>query len=420
MTPEEARDMILRVVSVFQPRTPVATRELFAGRWTEITSLADAVGQKGLHVIIYGERGIGKTSLANIVAPIVHVLLDGKKIDRPVIRTNAGSADDFTSIWQKIFGEISWTEDRPAFGLSNTPGSEAITVTQAFNLRDQITPDDVRKVVSHMPGAVFIVDEFDSAAENAASEFTDLIKTLADRAVDCTIILVGVSDTVDELVADHASIHRSLIQIQLPRMKTTELEEILKNGEKQLGISFSDEARILIAKMSQGLPHYTHLLGLHSVRGAANARRSKSINSSDVFAGLKEAVKQAQQAVTGKYLTATHSAHKDALYRHVLLACALTAARNDDPLGYFNPSAVIEPLSFVLQKSVQIATFSNHLNEFSQEKRGSVLERVGQERSYRFRFRDSLLVPYIFMEAVNNGLISEDGLSKTLEEDSLI
>jgi Cdc6-like AAA superfamily ATPase len=415
MTVAEATNVALRVSNVFQPRTPITTRALFAGRWPEMTTLADAVGQIGLHVIIYGERGVGKTSLANVVRPVIHVLLDkGSREERVVLQTTAAASDTFSTIWDRLFRDIVWQDERPAFGLSRKPSGDATTIREAFGLPEQLAADDVRHVLSFMKRSVFIIDEFDRAANATSKEFTDLIKALSDRGIDATVILVGVSDTVDELIADHASIHRALIQIPLPRMQPKELAQILGNAEKELGIGFSEAAANLIVRMSQGLPHYTHLLGQHSVREAANSRRSPRIELPDVFAGLKAAVKHAQQTVTGKHSTAIHSAHKDALYRQVLLACALTASQTEDPLGYFNPGAIAEPLSIVLDKSVQIATFSNHLAEFSQPKRGQVLERTGQARAYRFRFRDPLLVPYIFMDAVTNGIISDAQLAKMI------
>lgn len=134
----------------------------------------------------------------------------------------------------------------------------------------------------------------------------------------------------------------------------------------------------------------------------------------DVFSALKEAVKQAEQTVTQKHSKATHSSHKDALYKHVLLACALTAAQSHDALGYFNPGSVVEHLASIMGKDVEIATFSNHLREFCQPKRGGILERDGQPRSYRYRFHDPLVVPFVFMDAVATGLVTHDQLSNML------
>src|ERR1700694_2288926 len=49
--------------SIFTPWTPVSTRAAFSGRYDEIMQVTTAVAQPGRHVILYGERGVGKTSL---------------------------------------------------------------------------------------------------------------------------------------------------------------------------------------------------------------------------------------------------------------------------------------------------------------------------------------------------------------------
>jgi Holliday junction resolvasome RuvABC ATP-dependent DNA helicase subunit len=424
LTPEEAQKLERRVAKVFQPRTPINTEEFFAGRWNQMTTVADATSQPGMHVVIYGERGVGKTSLANVVRPVIRAFdhmgssTPGREQTpkRIVIKTNANSTDCFSSIWEKLLEDLAWVDESQQVGfVPKTKGR--LSLRDAFELPDLLRIDDVRKIVSKMSdGPVFIVDEFERATENdsgVSRDFTDLIKTFSDFAVDCTIILVGVSDTVDGLVADHASINRALVQVFLPRMEAKELRQILENAEKALSIKFSDEAANLIVYISQGLPHYTHLIGLHAVRISA-VGMSAYVEESAVFAALKEAVKQAQQTVTEKYLKATHSAHKDAIYRQVLLACGLAAATSHDALGYFNPSSIVEPLRHILNKPVQIATFNSHLSEFGQDKRGKVLERIGQPRAYRFRFHDPLLVPYVFMDAITNGIVNSNKLSQLL------
>ena len=69
-------DLVARATTVFQPRTPITTRELFAGRWSELMAVVDAVNQVGLHAVIFGERGVGKTSLANVIAPTIFAVDD--------------------------------------------------------------------------------------------------------------------------------------------------------------------------------------------------------------------------------------------------------------------------------------------------------------------------------------------------------
>jgi Cdc6-like AAA superfamily ATPase len=415
---EEMRQLKMDAGKVLKPATPITIRELFAGRWAQIQTLADAVNQSGLHVILYGERGVGKTSLANIIKPLI-LSFDKQpaeseqeyKPQRIVVKTNAHSGDTFASIWQRLLDEITWEDNRASVGL--IPGRKVVPILQAFNIDGELGPDNVRRVISQVPGSLFIIDEFDRVASETAHNFTDFLKALSDYEVDSTVVLVGVSETIDELIEDHASISRAHVQIMLPRMKAEELREILKKAEDTLKVFFSVEASTLIVHISQGLPHYTHLLGLDAVRIAAD-RWSRKIERQDVFSALKEAVGRAEQSVTTTHSKAVHSAHKDALYRHVLLAAAVAASQAGDPLGYFNPNALVEPLRVVLKRSVEIATFNNHLSEFSQPKRGDVLERDGEARSYRFRFRNPLLVPFVFMDAIATNLIDDDRLSRLL------
>src|SRR5579863_229771 len=208
LSSEEAQKLEVQAAKVFQPRAPISAREFFAGRWNQITTLADAVSQTGLHVVIYGERGVGKTSLANVVKPIIQVFDETdegfgensngdeqkqKTPNRIVIKTNANAGDNFSSIWEKLFEDLTWVDDTQGIGYQmRTKGR--VTLRDAFDLPDVLGVDDVRRVVSRIQGGpVFIVDEFDRAADEASQEFTDLIKGFSDFSVDCTVILVGVS-----------------------------------------------------------------------------------------------------------------------------------------------------------------------------------------------------------------------------------
>jgi hypothetical protein len=153
---------------------------------------------------------------------------------------------------------------------------------------------------------------------------------------------------------------------------------------------------------------------LSPVRVAATQHFSRLIERSHVFQALEEATKQAEHTARAKHTKATHSSHNGALYRHVLLACAVAGAQANQALGYFNPAAVVKPLSLILNREVTITTFNAHLSEFCQEKRGPVLERDGQPRAYRFRFHDPMVIPFVFMDAVTKGIVSEANLAAML------
>ena len=58
----------------FKPATPIDNVSLFCGRVRQRQTVVDAINQSGQHVVLYGERGVGKTSLAKMLFPS----LDGR------------------------------------------------------------------------------------------------------------------------------------------------------------------------------------------------------------------------------------------------------------------------------------------------------------------------------------------------------
>src|SRR5438034_2612884 len=99
----ESAELSITAGQVFRPRAPISTREFFAGRWEQLTTVVDAVAQTGLHIVLFGERGVGKTSLANIIDPLLYVMeesLTGKNPEsRLVVKVNIHHGDSFANAW---------------------------------------------------------------------------------------------------------------------------------------------------------------------------------------------------------------------------------------------------------------------------------------------------------------------------------
>ena len=62
---EDWRYLSYDVIESFSPGAPIDDLNLLAGRIHQIEQMVDAVVQRGHHAILYGERGVGKSSLAN-------------------------------------------------------------------------------------------------------------------------------------------------------------------------------------------------------------------------------------------------------------------------------------------------------------------------------------------------------------------
>ncbi len=381
-------DLYIKAGQVFQPATPIQRRDLFAGRLLQIARVSDAVSQNGLHVAIYGERGVGKTSLANILSEL--------SLGVTAIRVNCDATDTFGSVWEKLAQRLSPTKAGFGFGVD-----EASELRRALGSVD--SPDDVvRGLATFGLPVVCIFDEFDRMPWEQARGFSDLIKSLSDNAVPATVILVGVAETVTDLVQDHASVERALKQIEMPRMEDGELGEVLDKAASQLGVTFSGNARATIVSMSQGLPHYTHLLGREAVR-AAVAQGHLTASVLDVRNGISNAINDAQETIRDLYAKAVSSAQTDALYRQVLLSCALT---KKGPRSSFRAADVARAVTKLMKKDYKIPAIAKHLKSFSEdESRGRILIRKGGERNYTYRFANPLMESYVLMRGVAEQLV---------------
>lgn len=385
------------VTEAFSPGAPVQELDLFAGRAAQIASLVDAVNQRGRHAIVYGERGVGKTSLVNILQLVLH--RPNKEVF--YVRVNADPTDTFVTLWKKVFKRMSYV-------AGSAQGAVTARISEDFG--QDLAPDDVQLVLAdftdnHIP--VIVLDEFDRIQDKATSQLVaDTIKALSDYSVNATVIIVGVAEDVSSLIQGHESITRSLVQIKMPRMSTEELKQLILTRYSRCGIETDADAAWKVVFLSRGLPSYTHLLAMHAARHAISQRKS-FVRHQDVDKGLEGAVNELDQSNREKYVLATRSQRADdTLYAPVLLACAFAAT---DELGRFQQTAVAAPLNRMLPgKNYQASTYALHMNAFTEPKRGCILQRFGTPRNYRYRFADPVMQPYVILKGLNEGLITDE------------
>ena len=389
LEPTDKIRRIAQVGSVFTPGAPIDDYSLFGGRMDQVTDVINTVGQKGRHVILYGERGVGKTSLANILAEVFEGF-DSLKLKS--VGVNCQTLDDYASVWSNVFKELEWD------GNGDWEG------------RTPREPEQIRYALQHLGyQALIVIDELDRLEDDdALSLLSDTVKTLSDHAVPVTLVLVGVADSVDELLGDHHSVGRALTQVHLPRMSTSELEEIVDKGLTELHLEIKPDARRRIARLSEGLPFYTHSLALYAGQHAVGDDRG-TIEDIDVSRGVERVVSKTQHSIRVAYEKATRSPRKDTLFQEVLLACALAPK---GPLGHFTAGAVRAPMSRILEEEVDISKFNRHMNAFAGEKRGCALEKSGEERSWYYRFTDPLLQPFVILNGLAEGKIDEKLVSE--------
>lgn len=396
-TPDDWATLRAEVTEAFSPGAPVQERDLFSGRASQIGLLEDAVSQRGRHAIVFGERGVGKTSLANVLPLLMH----RPNKDLIYVRVNCDPLDTFVSLWKKVFKRMTYV-------TSTLEGPVTKKISEDFGA--DLAPDDVQLVLgefsaNHIP--IIVLDEFDRIKDSTTTQLVaDTIKALSDYSVNATVVIVGVAEDVSSLIQGHESITRSLVQIKMPRMSTEELKQLVLARYARCGILTDADAVWKIIFLSRGLPYYAHLLAMHAARNAIDKRKIM-VNHDDVDRALEAAITELDQSIKEKYVIAVRSQRsEDTLYAPVLLACAFAAT---DELGRFQQSAVAAPLNRIIKgKTYQASTFALHMNAFTEDDRGCVLQRFGTARNYRYRFADPMMQPYVILKGLNDGYLNDE------------
>jgi hypothetical protein len=397
MSDEEQRRRLDLLDTVFRPSAPVDRADLFSGRVDQLTAVQEAIGAVGQHAVIFGERGVGKTSLA---ATCIDIAQHRRRI---AMRVNCDQSDNFTSLWQKVIDEFpvviaNAAEDNQA---AITTAAERATDVLTFN--DNPGPNQVRVALRHLtpvaPVVIFF-DEFDQVADNGTlALFSNTVKLLSDQIEEVTLVAVGVSDSVDGLIAGHISIQRNLVQVRMPRMNREEIEGILDKGLDKLGMTIERDARSFVRVVPRGLPQYAHLLAQEGARQAL-IRGETVITFERVFDGMQVGLRKLDHSLASAFDEATYTA-RASNYKDVLYACVWG---HPDPDGYFSPASIREPYSIIVGKQRGIDHYNPQLKALC-EGRGQILHRKGAERQRRYRFSDPLMEPYALLRGISSGRI---------------
>ncbi|GAW94377.1 ATP-binding protein [Calderihabitans maritimus] len=379
--------------SVFTPASPIEDQRIFAGRSEQINAIIELAYERGMQGVIYGERGVGKTSLANIV----NLILSNAGL--LTAKVSCDSTDNYTSLWKKVLSNLSIdysvTEKYIGFTSSETTTNKKIPVS-LFIEEETISPGNVvtalKLIYEQLNSSILIIlDEFDRLGSDFNRlVFADTLKNIADNFPKIHILIVGVAETITELIGEHASIERNIKQIYLPSMSSEEIAEIISNGLKHLEMTMDEKVIKKIIEFSSGYPHYTHLLCLNSCKTALR-NGSSHVSLSDFDNAIRISVKEIHESLRSSYQKAT-LATKPNIYKEVLWACALAET---DEHGTFQAVDLEEPLSKILGRDVKVNHFTYHLGKFTSEERGEILTTVSVGNRTRYKFKNPLMKAFV-------------------------
>lgn len=379
---EDARRTALR--KAFTPTHPLRSARRLAGRRTQLARVLRAMLDESAHVVMYAERGRGKTSLINLVSEALRALAF------MVGSYSCAAEDDFDAILRGLMRSLP----RSLLAVPVQQGEDRLLGCEAALPDGRLQTHDVLGLTGRFTGRrmVLVVDEFDRVTDVATrTRLADTIKLLSDRAAPILFIIVGVSDNLEELLGRHPSIQRNVVSVPLPLLTDTEIEALLERGAQEAGLVFPPAARYAIAGLARGVPYIAQLLALHA--GYSMLRRgSQEIARADLDEALEIAVAEADPRVSRLYETLTEGG-RDAAMRAFLRSLA---NGTQDAFGRF----VVEPAG---PGFLSVAGRAAPAELWQRLVDAGAVRRCGDGGPHLFAMAEATFGNYVLMRAARDG-----------------
>lgn len=282
----------LKLRDAYTPSQPVTDRKLFAGRTSTLTTLIRAIEDQRLHTVIYGERGIGKTSLLHILASaarearylVVYISCGASSTFDEMIR---GVVEHIPLLFHGDYGPTS-PETEKGGTFADLLGDAPLTVRVASDLLHRVVGTRV----------LVILDEFDRIeSDDFRFAVAELLKSLSDRSVRVQVVIGGVAANLNELIQNLPAIQRNILALPVPKMTTDEVRHLVKNGEEATGLAFDEAAIAMIAERCVGFPYLASLLSNRAGLAALDDGRM-SVTAADATIATLEAVAEVRGRIT--------------------------------------------------------------------------------------------------------------------------
>ena len=389
------------------PSSPIQSYENLHGRHGQLDQIEQALYSPGRHIFIYGDRGVGKTSLAQTAA-FAHQSAD----NLPIIKSGTSDTTFFAlirSIAQSIIQsptlqKITTTQKaRVQASLLSYEYQKTIEQGSVPEVKDLNTAIALIKYLAeyYSESTIVLIDEFDLIRSSVErTHFADFIKQLGDHKVKIKFIFCGIGESLDQLLESHGSCYRYLASILLSPLNYTARFEIMDTAANALSLEIGEPYRYRIAAISDGFPHYIHLVCEKLLWNMFNDDDCPDrITPEHYQSAIQSSVEGIELQLKKAYDKATIKKHDD--YHEVLWAAAdhadLIRHTQDiyDSYLRINEQRSKEPLPK--------EKFNARLRSLRSESCGNILE-LHKKRQGWYQFRENIVRGYVRLFAESQGV----------------
>jgi len=392
---------------------PLRSIEGLFGREKEISLIEEALYAEGRHAFIYGDRGVGKSSLAAAAAS------QYQSSDNRPIQVSCGPDTTFYQTIEEIAQHVvKKANGKRKYNAESSLNLKIYTVKWKNEDREITIPsvDSIYSAVEaieetancHSKCPVVVIDEFDQISSHDERKlFAVFLKALGDSCVGIKFIFTGVASSLQQLLGDHQSSFRQLLTIPLDRLNWTPRETIVKDALKSFGISVDPEVLYSIAKLSNGFPYYAHLITERLLWDAFNNESVVDLIGQDEFEeALRGAIAGIQAHLDEPYQKATLRRTND--YREIVWATADSESMLRYSHHLFSSYLRIHEQLYGKDPSPEDCPlpkdkFMKRLANLKKPEYGGILESV-TDRKGIYSYRENFLRGYVAMKALEAGV----------------
>jgi uncharacterized protein len=250
------------------PSRVIESAEFLKGRDDQLQEIRRAWYQGGRQIFIYGYRGVGKTSLGMTAAH------QHQSSEAAPIRVICEKGTTFNRMMRDIFARAFPADPRVLkekieAGAGLKLGGLSAEIKKSVETGDAPEPKSVNEAVQltefllalHSKEPVIIIDEFDQLdAQVEQSRFAAYVKELGDRNLRAKLIFCGIGEVIENFFSSHESAYRQFHTVKLDRLAWEPRYEIIMSAADALGITVDETTKVRIARVSDGFPHFVHLV----------------------------------------------------------------------------------------------------------------------------------------------------------------
>lgn len=384
--------------------SPIDQQEHLKGREKQIAQIHRNLDSVGRQIFVFGDRGVGKTSLARTAA----FSFPGIKMDPVYVACDREGT--FFQLAAAMIDELAGRMDQTA---NITTGSKQSILLKVLGYEKtsssmRIYPefDSLSRFIQALKSItelsanppLVIIDELERFSNpHERGLMADFVKRISDEKINAKFILCGIASSISGLIGDHPSSERSFSPIQLEQLKYDNLQEIISSAADAFAIKIPRGILQRISIISDGFPYFTQLIGEQLFWVMYESPEIVETCTEDHFQqSIDRSVEEALFTLREKYEKATLKYKNTDEFKHTLWSLVSTATLSRQISDIYEKSYIPIAKALSVEKVMSQHELSSRLWYLTQESHGSILTARG---SGWYEFSERMMRGYVRLKA---------------------